>query len=260
MRNLNKTAKLFAITVGFALLASCSLFEPEVVEATVLVPQTVVVTEVVEKVVTATVSIATITPLTTPIATQSTQAASTVSAAEPGGTTPTVYVSQPDTSLTGDGTMQNGLSGWCMPLGSTGPDDIDYGRYGMPTNGRPGYVENGINIMHIPGQYCTLVFEFSSQIGSGGKVYVKQTHNNLSFYEVDLVQSASNPNVGYAHLSHNYVVNPPLWGVSYIIEAVDGNGNTRWSGEVLFQKTQPDLCWDGSKPDPVTMWCPKEDW
>jgi hypothetical protein len=261
MLRLKNIVKTGFIISGILLLASCSLMEPKVVEATVLVPQTVVVTQVVERVVTATISAATITPLTTPAATQATQAASqSTVVSEPGAATPSAFVNSADTNLTGNGEMQNGLTGWCMPVDSAAPGDTDYGRYGMPTTGRPGVVENGINIMHIPGQYCTFVFEFSSQIGTGGKVEVKQTHNNLTFYEVDLIPSAANPNVGYAHLYHNYVVNPPLWGVTYLIEAVDANGTVRWSGEVLFQKTQPDLCWDGSTPDPVTLWCPKNDW
>lgn len=256
MLRVTKMIGILGIISGILFLTSCSLIEPKVVEATVLVPQTVVVTEVVEKVVTATPAPATITPLTTPVTTQTTS----TSVSEPGAATPSAYVDQTSTGLTANGEMLNGLSGWCMPLGSTGPGDTDYGRYGMPANGRPGKVEDGANVMHIPGEYCTLVFEFSSPIGSGGKVEVKQIHNNQTFYEVDLVPSAANPNIGYAHLYHSYVINPPLWGVSYLIEAVDGNGSARWSGEVLFQKTDPGLCWDGSTPDPVTMWCPKYDW
>lgn len=249
-----KMVGIVAIISGIFLLTSCSLIEPKVVEATVLVPQTVVVTEIVEKIVTATPAPATITPLVTVISTQST------SLSEPGAATPSAYVNQASTDSTSDGKMLNGLSGWCMPLGSTGPGDIDYGRYGMPVTGRPGRVEDGMNVMHIPGEYCTLIFEFSSPVGSGGKVEVKQIHNNQTFYEVDLTPSAANPNISYAHLYHNYVITPPLWGVSYLIEAVDGNGSTRWSGEILFQKTDPGLCWDGSTPDPVSMWCPKYDW
>lgn len=261
MLRVENIIKTLLIISGSFILVSCSLIEPKVVEATVLVPQTVVVTEIVERVVTATTSAATITPLTTPAATQSTQTVSqSTTVTEPGAATPSAFVSQADTNRTGNGEMQNGLTGWCMPLDSAAPGDTDYGRYGMPTAGRPGFVEDGVNTMHIPGEYCTLVFEFSSQIGTGGKVEVKQIHNNLTFYEVELVPSASNPNVGYAHLYHNYIVNPPLWGVTYLIEAVDANGTTRWSGEIAFQKTQPDLCWDGSTPDPVTLWCPKKDW
>ena len=105
-----------------------------------------------------------------------------------------------------------------------------------------------------------MVFESTSQINSGSKVRVKQTHNNLSFYDVDLTPSNVNPNIGYAHILHGYVVNPPLWGVTYIIEAVDSNGSVLWSDEILFRRTQPELCWDGSTPDPISMWCPKEDW
>jgi len=254
MLRMTKWIGILAIFSGILFLTSCSLVEPKIVEATVLVPQTVVVTEIVEKIVTATPAPATITPLVTPASTPST------SASEPGAATPSAYVSQNTADQGADGKMQNGLSGWCMPLGSAGPGDTDYGRYGMPATGRPGRVEDGVNVMHIPGEYCTLVFEFSSPIGSGGKVEVKQTYNNQTFYEVDLTPSAASPNVGYAHLYHNYVVNPPLWSVSYLIGALDGNGSSRWSGEVLFQKTDPGLCWDGSTPDPVTMWCPKYDW
>ena len=258
MLQTSKKSEILAIISGILILSACTQAEPQVVEATVLVQETVVVTQIVEKVVTATQAVATITPLTTPVATQTLSTASVVS--EPGAATPSAYVSQVTAGVTSDGEMLNGLSGWCMPLGSAAPGDTDYGRYGIPTGARSGMVEDGVNVMHIPGEYCTLVFEFSSQIGSGGTVQVKQTHNNLTFYEVELIPSAANPNKAYAHLYHNYVVNPPLWGVTYLIEAVDGNGTARWSGEVLFRKTQPDLCWDGSTPDPVTMWCPKEDW
>ncbi|HAF62268.1 MAG TPA: hypothetical protein DCK95_08080 [Anaerolineaceae bacterium] len=249
-----KRIGMFLFITGILVLAACTTPEPQIVEETVLVPQTVVVTEIVERVVTATHAAATITPLVTPSATLSS------ALSEPGAATPSAFVNPAAETYIGNGEMSNGLTGWCMPLGSAAPGDVDFGRYGMPATGRPGMVENGINIMHIPGEYCTLVFEFSSTIAAGGKVQVKQVHNNQSFYEVDLIPSNAIPNVGFAHLSHNYVVNPPLWGVTYLIEATDANSSVLWSGEILFQKTQPDLCWDGSTPDPVTLWCPKEDW
>ena len=249
-----KRVSFIVVLIGIVVLTACSTGEPQIVEATVLVPQTVVVTEIVERVVTATPAAATITPLSTPSATQNT------ALSEPGAATPSAFVISAADTYIGNGEMLNGLTGWCMPLGSAAPGDVDFGRYGMPATGRPGMVENGMNVMHIPGEYCTLVFELSSTITAGGKVQVKQVHNNQSFYEVELIPSISTPNVGYAHLYHNYVVNPPLWGVTYLIEASDANGSVVWSGEILFQKTQPDLCWDGSTPDPVTLWCPKYDW
>lgn len=253
---LQSTKRMLPILImaGMLLFTACSTSEPQIVEATVLVPQTIVVTEIVERVVTATPASATITPLTNPTAT------STTALNEPGAATPSAFVVSAADTYLGNGEMLNGLSGWCMPLGSNAPGDVDFGRYGMPATGRPGMVEDGVNVMHIPGEYCTLVFESSSTVAAGGKVQVKQVHNNQSFYEVDLIPSASTPTIGYAHLYHNYVVNPPLWGVTYIIEASDGNGSVLWSGEVLFRKTQPGLCWDGSTPDPVTLWCPKNDW
>lgn len=253
LRSVKRIPSFFIIT-GIIVFAACTTPEPQIVEATVLVPQTIVVTEIVERVVTATPAAATITPLTTPAATQ------TAALNEPGAATPSAFVVSAADTYLGNGEMLNGLTGWCMPLGSAAPGDVDFGRYGMPATGRPGMVEDGVNVLHIPGEYCTLVFELSSTLAAGGKVQVKQIHNNQSFYEVELIPSISTSNVGYAHLYHNYVVNPPLWGVTYLIEASDVSGSVVWSGEILFRKTQPDLCWDGSTPDPVTLWCPKYDW
>lgn len=221
---------LFLVLVFMMFLVSaCISPEATVIESTVLVPQTVVVTEIVEVVVTATsLPSATITPLTT------------VELPQPGATTPSASSTATHDANFVPGQMLDGLSGWCMPLGYGVPDEMDYGCSGMPKNGRPGIVENGLNIMHIPGNLCTLVFTFDSPVVKGTQVEVKQLHNNQNFYAVELIPSAANPNIGYAHLLHSWVVNPPLWLVTYSVEVIDPNGATCWSGDVTFRKTQPE--------------------
>ena len=208
-------------------VSACKCPETTVIESTVLVPQTVVVTEIVEVVVTATsLPSATITPLIT------------VALPQPGATTPSAFSNATHDANSVIGQMLDGLSGWCMPLGYGLPDETDYGSSGMPKNGRPGIVENKLNIMNIPGDFCTLVFTFDSLVIKGTQVEFKQVHNNQVFYTVELISSAANPNIGYAHLLHSWVVNPPLYLVAYLVEVIDPNGSVVWSGEVTFRKTQ----------------------
>lgn len=236
-------------------ITTCGVFSSAPAEVTVVVPQTVEVTRLVEVVVTATPAQATITPLTTVQPTDS----GTAAPVEPGAATPADF-SNPNFGAGMTGELLNGLSGWCMPLGYGKPDDTDFGQAGMPKYTRPGFVDRDRSVVHIPGDFCTLVFQFSAPATQGATVEVKQVHNNLTFYSKPLIVSGSDPYVGYVHLDHTYIVNPPLWAVLYIVEVIDPGGAVRWSGEVWFEKTIPEPCWDGSTVDPVTLLCPKYDW
>ena len=236
---------LFLIMLPFT---ACGKLPFSTTQVTVVVPQTVEVTRLVERSIVTIFFDATITPLETPSKT-----------IEPVIATP-LASSNADASLSVNGELLGGLSGWCMPLNYGKPDGTDFGRVGIPKYARPGYVDNKRNVMHIPGDYCTLVFHLKSVAVVGATVQVKQVHNKITFYTKPLIVSGADPNVGYVHLEHSYIVNPPLWTVVYLIEVIDPDGTVRWSGEVWFERTQPEPCWDGSTVDPVTLLCPKYDW
>jgi hypothetical protein len=52
------------------------------------------------------------------------------------------------------------------------------------------------------------------------------------------------------------VINPPKWWMDYILTVVTADGKELLKSPLHVQKPLPKKCWDGSYPNPVTLFCP----
>ncbi len=153
-----------------------------------------------------------------------------------------------------------GMDSWCLPIifgmhadGPNGPDSA-------PQGARPGVFDKGTGVLnlHIPAITCTVVYIFNQPMPPGTMLSIYD-FNKTPFMEVPLNTAASNPIRGYATLSHPYIIDPPFWwqDFTFVVTAPDGKEMHRIPVHVF--KSLPDPCWDGSLPNPVTLFCPIED-
>lgn len=156
--------------------------------------------------------------------------------------------------------IPEGLDSWCLPIefgvhtdGPNGPDS-------QPKGARPGAIDKktGLLRMHIPAITCTFVYVFNQPMPLGTMLSVYDL-DRTPFLETPLTPAADNPNRGYVTLSHPFIINPPYWwqDFTFVVTSPDGKEILRTQVEVF--KTLPDKCWDGSLPNPVTLFCPIED-
>jgi hypothetical protein len=146
--------------------------------------------------------------------------------------------------------LPDGFNAWCAPLGyegvqPTGPDAPDYARQ-LTLAGDQYQVP-------IPAVFCDLVYQFNQAVPAGLKMQILE--GSFAFVEAPLIPDPAKPEVAWAAVTHDYVVNPPMWEVVYRVAVVDSNGTELWSNPVKFVKPLPEPCPYGGLPDPVTLWC-----
>ncbi len=156
--------------------------------------------------------------------------------------------------------VPEGVDSWCLPIdfgahveGPNGPDS-------QPVGARPGIIEKdtGLLNLHIPAITCTVVYTFNQPMPAGIALSIYD-YNQGSFIQTPLLPSSTNPNKGYAVLNHPYIINPPFWWLNYIFILTNAEGAEVHRIEVQVFKSLPEKCWDGSLPDPVTLFCPIQD-
>jgi hypothetical protein len=153
------------------------------------------------------------------------------------------------------GVASSGFNAWCLPVTSSAtlaawprPQDAI-----SPTNGKTGIV------FVYPVRSCTFVFTFTTPPPAGTELRVFDAkYDPKKPWLTALLQfSADNPKVGYATLTHTYIVNPPLWNVSYRLSVAGPDGEEYWTMTVLMKRSWLGLtCWNGRWQNPVTMRCP----
>lgn len=173
---------------------------------------------------------------------------------------PSPTVTPTNTPIPALAVIPEGLDSWCLPItfgvhadGPNGPDSA-------PPGARPGAIDKGTGVLnlHIPAITCTVVYVFNQPMPPGTMLSIYD-FNKTPFLEIPLNTAASNPIRGYATLSHPYIINPPFWWQDYtfVVSAPDGKEAHRFPVHVF--KSLPDPCWDGSLPNPITLFCPIED-
>jgi hypothetical protein len=146
-----------------------------------------------------------------------------------------------------------GVAIWCLPEGASRLDVADV----KTENAWEGSLtSDGTLSVKVPSAACTMVFTFNQAISQGMKLQLlSSTTDQTVWLEAPVNVSTQNPVVGYAQLTHDYIVNPPFWQVTYPYAIVDGTGKSIASGQVNFYRPYSGLCWDGSTPVPVTNYC-----
>jgi hypothetical protein len=113
--------------------------------------------------------------------------------------------------------------------------------------------------LKIPAVFCTFIIKMDSPMPAGSKLEISYIGPQKPWLITELKPIADNPNAGYVTLTHEHIINPPFWEIAYKLVVRSGDGVERYNTIIRLWKTLPEKCWDGSYPDPVTMWCPVND-
>ncbi len=143
------------------------------------------------------------------------------------------------------------FSAWCLPNGVYLPET----GYAMPEGAASSRQVDGVTILDGIVQSCTFVYTFNQPMPAGMQMALFDTRPE-SWFTYPLIQAADNPNIGYAFVNHEFVVNLPYWEVNYRFELQDAAGTTVKSDDVRILRPQNvGYCFGGTLPDPITLKC-----
>ncbi len=158
--------------------------------------------------------------------------------------------------------VPDGINPWCLTKKYfTGHIDGPYGPATMPDNATAGSVNKKTNVVNfpIPAVSCTLVLAFNQPVPAGMKLQIWDARPQEPFIEYDMLANPNNPNEAYGVMTHTYIVDPPKWWMDYTMVVVTTEGTQVFSAPMHVQKPLPEKCWDGSYPNPITLFCPIQD-
>lgn len=143
-----------------------------------------------------------------------------------------------------------GFQAWCAPqvYEGTQPDGPD-----APDHARLLTHQNDLYRVPIPAAYCIIAFHLNQPVPEGLALRVLDGAN--PFIEQPLASAPGQADTVWTTLTHDYVVNPPYWEVTYTLALLDGVSEELWSSPVTFAKPLPEPCPYGGLPDPVTLYC-----
>lgn len=147
------------------------------------------------------------------------------------------------------------FSAWCVEEGVS-TQYITDPLTPLDTN-RPGAVRDGaLEVRNLPAGACVFLYTFNQPAPQGLKLNVYDTLSAEPWLTADLVPVESRPETVAAVLTHAYIVAPPAWDISYTFAVVDSAGSELRRDPVNLHRWEPPLCWNGMKPDLVTLRCP----
>ena len=113
--------------------------------------------------------------------------------------------------------------------------------------------------LQVPGLSCVLVFAFNQPFPAGTRLQVFEQLVDSPWLEMELTPVEGNPALGYAVVTHQFLVNPPAWEIVFKEVVRSPEGAELLRGELRMFKAAPNPCWNGTLPDPVTLQCPSTD-
>jgi hypothetical protein len=151
--------------------------------------------------------------------------------------------------------VQGGISGWCLPenvLISAGSDPLN-----PPAVAQIGkIIDSALEIRNMPFSLCNFMYLYNQPAPTGLKLEIYDINQKKPWWTTELMPVNGNPNMVYAPLRHTYIVNPPLWNIGYEFVVRDTTGNELNHNRVNLHRWATGLCWQGTLPDPVTLYCP----
>jgi len=150
----------------------------------------------------------------------------------------------------------DGVTAWCVsyrdpyPLGGTAD---------MPSYARVARVVNGRLKLNVSRGSCTFVFTFNQAMPAGAELQVLDSKGVKAWTKAALNPAGSDPMRGFAVLTSQMLNDSAYWEITYPFALVASDGTILWKDDVVVFKTFPGLCWEGSTPDPVTLFCPLSD-
>lgn len=153
----------------------------------------------------------------------------------------------------------DGFSAWCIPIDTLVSKEYEKEPWRMPEVAKPSYIRDDRPNLYLPVVSCTFVYTFNQPVPAGSELQVFQGTDSEPWLSAELIPVPDNPNIAYAILTHPMIINPPVWVITYPMYIVSLDEPDLWAEEIIMRRWEPEPCWDGSWPDPVTMWCPIED-
>ena len=188
-------------------------------------------------------------PLPAPSATPQPTATATATA------TATFTATATPTAAPTFGPAEDGLSAWCLPAGelvSLAADPLS-----PPANALYGeMVAGALEIRKLPFSACVFLYTFNQPPPDGLTLEVYELNQKAPWLKAELLPVEGRPGALSALLRHTYIIEPPLWSVSYEFAVRDAAGTELRRDRVDLSRWTPVLCWNGQPPNPITLRCP----
>jgi hypothetical protein len=148
-----------------------------------------------------------------------------------------------------------GVQGWCLPEDATLAMTSD--PLNPPASARLGQMgAAGLEIRNLPAFACVFTYTFNQTPPEGLALQVYEARGQKPWLTAELKPVEGSPNAVSATLRHTYIIAPPLWDVAYQFALVDASGKELRRDPVSLHRWTPELCWNGRKPNPLTLRCP----
>ncbi len=195
------------------------------VEVTRIVQETVVVTEIVEVIVTAT--------------------------PEPAPPEPTPTATPDKLSLAADG-----FNAWCLPRNTSSLIERINADGSMPDAATAYQIVDNIPEITTQVSSCTFAFTFNTPVNEDVEVQFLDA-NGHAFRTSPLTVLEDVPTMAYSVETHQFIINPPFWQISYDVQVVNAGGEVLWTSPVSFRRGwTPIKCYYGEWPNPADCSCP----
>ncbi len=148
-----------------------------------------------------------------------------------------------------------GISGWCLPdevMVSAASDPMKPPEAALIGT----MVENGLEIRNQPFSVCVFRYTFEQAAPQGLTLEIYDINQKTPWWKAELTPVEGHPNTVYTQLRHTYIIDPPLWEVHFEFAVRDSGGAELQRDVVNLYKWETGICWQGNKPDPVTLYCP----
>jgi hypothetical protein len=152
--------------------------------------------------------------------------------------------------------VQDGVTAWCVSYRDPYPMG---GAADTPSYARVARVVNSKLRLNVSRGSCTFVFAFNQPAPAGAELQVLNAAGDTAWTKAALNPAGSDPKRGFAVLTNQMLNDSAYWEVTYPFTLVASDGTILWKDDVVVFKTFPGLCWEGSTPDPVTLFCPMRD-
>jgi hypothetical protein len=149
----------------------------------------------------------------------------------------------------------DGLDAWCLLEGQPLALAADPA---IPADGaRLGEIVDGaLEIRNLPVGACVFTYTFNQPPPDGLKLEIYERSQQTPWWTADLLPVEGSPNAVSTLLRHTYIVAPPLWEVSFEFVVRDAAGSELRRDLVNLRRWTPELCWNGRRPNPITLRCP----
>lgn len=147
---------------------------------------------------------------------------------------------------------------WCMPE-KFGIAPV-VSSAALPENGRTATLDGDVLTLLYPDSVCVFSFTFNQSAPDGMSLeWLYRSGSESPWWTIDLQPDPTNPQTLFGTTTHSYIINPPLWFIDYRLQLHDSDGAVLWEAPMHLERDwQPELCWNGVLPNPVTLLCIKQ--